>query len=234
MSRGGRITGSSRLTVTCAFRWNARAWDCRKRCSCSRVVAPDAFIVALLAPFGPSLRLGVPRAQRRFGSDVRGSKSAAVGCANRNRAAARRSRLRGRAVVFPALARFHVLITTAYRHCGGSAGVAVGLRVHAQRGRRVRCRAAAAAHMATLPIKGWAMVSIAPIRASGDTRFSMTVSIDHESVSCFPPRSFVSTCCTSASGACPVAWIFAWTARAVLTAFKLRDGSWTRRTLLAR
>jgi hypothetical protein len=32
----------------------------------------------------------------------------------------------------------------------------------------------------------------------------------------------------------PIAWIFAWSARAVLTGFKLRDGSWTRRTLFAR
>jgi Na+-driven multidrug efflux pump len=32
----------------------------------------------------------------------------------------------------------------------------------------------------------------------------------------------------------PISWIFAWTARAVLTGFKLRDGSWTRRTLFAR
>ncbi len=34
-----------------------------------------------------------------------------------------------------------------------------------------------ALHMVTLPIKGWAMVSLAPIRASGDTKFSMTVGI---------------------------------------------------------
>ena len=34
-----------------------------------------------------------------------------------------------------------------------------------------------ALHMITLPLKGWAMISLAPIRASGDTRFSMTVGI---------------------------------------------------------
>ena len=39
-----------------------------------------------------------------------------------------------------------------------------------------RGAAARAAHV-TLPLKGWAMVSLAPIRASGDTRFSMTVGI---------------------------------------------------------
>src|SRR6202041_1734436 len=32
-------------------------------------------------------------------------------------------------------------------------------------------------HMITLPLKGWSMVSLAPIRASGDTRFSMTVGL---------------------------------------------------------
>jgi putative MATE family efflux protein len=89
-----------------------------------------------------------------------------------------------------------------------------------------------AVHMATLPIKGWAMVSMAPIRASGDTRFSMMIGI------------VTSLLVIPASYACirvwhvglwgvPVSWIFAWSARAVITAIKLRNESWTRRSLIA-
>jgi putative MATE family efflux protein len=89
-----------------------------------------------------------------------------------------------------------------------------------------------ALHMVTLPIKGWAMVSLAPIRASGDTKFSMTVGI----------------CCSALViplawlgieklhfGLYSVAlgWIAAWTVRALLTQLKLRDGAWMRRAPLA-
>ncbi len=88
-----------------------------------------------------------------------------------------------------------------------------------------------AAHMATLPIKGWSMVSMAPIRASGDTRFSMTIGIV-TSLLVFP----VAYICIRVLGiglwGVPVAWIFAWSARAAITAFKLRDESWTRRKLI--
>ncbi len=89
-----------------------------------------------------------------------------------------------------------------------------------------------AAHMVTLPIKGWAMVSMAPIRASGDTRFSMTIGI------------VTGLLVVPASYACirvlhvglwgvPIAWIFAWSARSIITAIKLADESWTRRELIA-
>jgi putative MATE family efflux protein len=89
-----------------------------------------------------------------------------------------------------------------------------------------------ALHMITLPIKGWAMVSLAPIRASGDTKFSMTVGI----------------CCSALViplawagieklhlGLYSVAlgWIAAWLVRALLTQWKLRDGAWMRRAPLA-
>ncbi len=89
-----------------------------------------------------------------------------------------------------------------------------------------------AAHMATLPIKGWAMVSMAPIRASGDTRFSMTVGIV-TSLLVLPAAYVCIHILRIGLWGVPIAWIFAWTARALLTGLKLRDGSWTRRTLFA-
>ena len=89
-----------------------------------------------------------------------------------------------------------------------------------------------AVHMATLPIKGWAMVSMAPIRASGDTRFSMTVGVV-SSVLVIPVAYVCIHVLRIGLYAVPAGWIFAWTARAALTALKLRNGSWMRQQILA-
>ncbi len=89
-----------------------------------------------------------------------------------------------------------------------------------------------AVHMATLPIKGWSMVSMAPIRASGDTRFSMTIGIV-TSLLVLPVSYVCMRVLHIGLWGVPIAWIFAWSARAVITAFKLRDESWTRRELIA-
>ncbi len=89
-----------------------------------------------------------------------------------------------------------------------------------------------ALQMATLPIKGWAMVSMAPIRAAGDTRFSMTVGIV-SSVLVIPLSFvFIKVLHIGLLGV-PIAWVAAWLARLVLTMLKLRDDSWTRRKLVA-
>jgi len=87
-----------------------------------------------------------------------------------------------------------------------------------------------ALHMATLPIKGWAMVSMAPIRASGDTRFSMTVGIVTSALVIPVSYACIRIFHIGLYGV-PVSWIFAWLARSALTYVKLRDGSWTRRRL---
>jgi multidrug resistance protein, MATE family len=89
-----------------------------------------------------------------------------------------------------------------------------------------------ALHMATLPLKGWAMVSLAPIRASGDTRFSMTVGIACSAL--VIPLAWIGIERLHL-GLYSVAlgWIAAWTVRALLTQWKLRDGAWMRRAPLA-
>jgi MATE family multidrug resistance protein len=89
-----------------------------------------------------------------------------------------------------------------------------------------------ALHMVTLPLKGWAMVSLAPIRASGDTRFSMTVGLVCSAL--VIPLAWIGIERLHL-GLYSVAlgWIAAWTVRALLTQWKLRDGSWMRLTPLA-
>lgn len=89
-----------------------------------------------------------------------------------------------------------------------------------------------ALHMATLPIKGWAMVSMAPIRASGDTQFSMFVGIMC-SVLVIPFAWVGIERFHIGLYSVPMGWIAAWSVRAILTQFKLRAGEWTRREPLA-
>lgn len=89
-----------------------------------------------------------------------------------------------------------------------------------------------ALHMATLPLKGWAMVALAPIRASGDTRFSMTVGILCSAL--VIPLAWIGIERLHL-GLYSVAlgWIVAWAVRALLTQWKLRDDAWMRRAPLA-
>jgi MATE family multidrug resistance protein len=89
-----------------------------------------------------------------------------------------------------------------------------------------------ALHMVTLPLKGWAMISLAPIRASGDTRFSMTVGLVCGAL--VIPLSWIGIERLHLGlYSVPMGWIAAWTTRALLTQWKLRDGAWMRRAPLA-
>ena len=89
-----------------------------------------------------------------------------------------------------------------------------------------------AVHMITLPLKGWAMTSLAPIRASGDTRFSMTVGILCSAL-VIPVAWFGIERLHIGLYSVALGWIAAWTVRALITQWKLRDGSWMRRAPLA-
>jgi MATE family multidrug resistance protein len=89
-----------------------------------------------------------------------------------------------------------------------------------------------ALHMITLPLKGWAMISLAPIRASGDTRFSMTVGLACGAL-VIPIAWFAIERLHLGLYSVPLGWIAAWLVRALLTQWKLRDGSWLRRAPLA-
>lgn len=89
-----------------------------------------------------------------------------------------------------------------------------------------------ALHMVTLPLKGWAMVSLSPIRASGDTRFSMTVGIICSAL-VIPLAWLGIERLHLGLYSVALGWIAAWATRALLTQWKLRDGAWMRRAPLA-
>ncbi len=85
-----------------------------------------------------------------------------------------------------------------------------------------------ALQMLTLPMKGWAQVSITPIRASGDTRFSMFVGIVSSAL-VIPLVWFGIEVWKIGLYAVAVGWIIAWIARLLLTEWRLRTGDWSER-----
>ena len=89
-----------------------------------------------------------------------------------------------------------------------------------------------ALHMVGMPIKGWSMVALAPIRAAGDTRFSMTVGIVCGAL-VLPITWWGIERWHIGLYSVPIAWIVAWSARAALTAWKLRDRTWSEKEPLA-
>lgn len=89
-----------------------------------------------------------------------------------------------------------------------------------------------ALHMVTLPIKGLAMIGIAPIRAAGDTKFSMLVGVAC-GVLVIPLAWFGIERLHIGLFSIPLGWIVAWTVRALLTQQRLRGGDWTRRIPLS-
>jgi MATE family multidrug resistance protein len=90
-----------------------------------------------------------------------------------------------------------------------------------------------ALHMVTMPVKGWAMASLAPIRAAGDTRFSMLVGI-LSGLLVLPLVWLALARLHVGLYAVPIAWIVAWSARAAVTDAELARNRWWRRgTLLS-
>jgi putative MATE family efflux protein len=83
-----------------------------------------------------------------------------------------------------------------------------------------------AVHMLTLPLKGYAFLGLAPIRAAGDTRFSMLVGIA-ASAAVIPLAWYGITVLHLRLFAVPFAWIGAWTLWSVLVYARLRRFDWS-------
>jgi putative MATE family efflux protein len=196
------------------------------------IMAPDVFIVAMLAPLGPTivsafralnvvsdLTFVIPQPLQSATQTVIGQRLGARDPAGAQSFLTRAQRLgltitTFAGIVSAALAWPLAFVFTLNATVASIAALPLAL------------------HMVTLPIKGWAMVSMAPIRASGDTQFSMFVGImcsalvipfawigiEHFHIGLY---------------SVPMGWIAAWSFRAILTQLKLRAGEWTRRAPLA-
>ncbi len=82
-----------------------------------------------------------------------------------------------------------------------------------------------AVHMLTLPLKGYAFIGLAPIRAAGDTRFSMLVGVV-ASAAVIPLAWYGIAMLKLALFAVPVAWICGWLLWCALVFVRLRRFDW--------
>ena len=87
-----------------------------------------------------------------------------------------------------------------------------------------------ALHMTTLPIKCYAMAVLAPIRAAGDTPFSMRQGIVG-AIIVIAAIAFCTHVVHLGLYAVGTAWILAWSVRAYLSHRRLSKGSWEERSL---
>jgi Na+-driven multidrug efflux pump len=90
-----------------------------------------------------------------------------------------------------------------------------------------------AVHVAvTLPLKGYAMASIAPIRGSGDVRWVMVMGIA-TTIIAIAGIAVGATLLHIGLWSMPFGWIAGWIFRAIATGLRLRSGDWMRRKLNA-
>ncbi|MGD0475743.1 MAG: MATE family efflux transporter [Candidatus Velthaea sp.] len=89
-----------------------------------------------------------------------------------------------------------------------------------------------ALHMLSLPLKGYAMVGIARIRAAGDTGFSMLVGIIAGAIA-LPGVWFALNVLHAGLFAVPLAWLVAWLFWCGATAVRLRHFDWSATRLAA-
>lgn len=89
-----------------------------------------------------------------------------------------------------------------------------------------------ALHMITLPLKGYAMIGIARVRAAGDTGFSMLVGVIASAIA-IPGTWWGVHVLQAGLFAVPLAWIVAWSFWCGATALRLRRFDWDRTRLAA-
>jgi putative MATE family efflux protein len=90
-----------------------------------------------------------------------------------------------------------------------------------------------ALHLTTLPIKSYAIAVLGPIRASGDTRFSMWNGILGAIVAIVLIWFFTHVV-NIGLYAIGTAWITSWTVRALVSRYRFRTDKWTHPTLSSR
>lgn len=89
-----------------------------------------------------------------------------------------------------------------------------------------------ALHLFTLPIKSYAIAVLAPIRAAGDTQFSMWNGILGAAVA-ISLIAFFTKVVPLGLYAIGISWIVSWSVRSLVSGLRLRGGDWSRRQLTA-
>lgn len=222
----------SELTVSWQLAWRCLRLGSPEAVFLLGVMAPDIFIVAMLAPLGAiavsafralnvvsDLTFVVPSPLQSATQIVIGQRLGARDAAGAQRFFQRATRVSLVLTTFTGIVTALLAWPLAYLFTLDAAVATIAAWP-------------LAVHMITLPLKGWAMLSLAPIRASGDTRFSMVLGIVCSAL--VIPLTYVGIERLHL-GLYSVAlgWIVAWGVRALVTQWKLHDGAWMRRAPLA-
>jgi putative MATE family efflux protein len=89
-----------------------------------------------------------------------------------------------------------------------------------------------AVHACLLPLKVYAMTTLAPIRASGDVRFTMWMGVFTSGLA-IAGITLGILVMHIGLWSVPFGWAVAWLVRCAITTVRLRSGNWERRTLAA-
>ncbi len=196
------------------------------------VVAPDVAIVAILAPLGAQ----TVAAFRVIAivSDVTWSVPGSLGTATQTVIGQRfgagdpagaRSFDRG-------ALRYGVTLSTAGGIAAAVLAWPIAFACTLDAGLAALAAAPLALHMLTMPLKGYAMIGIARVRAAGDTRFSMVVGIIASAIA-IPGTWYGVAILHIGLFAVSIAWIIAWSFWCGATAVRLRRFDWNATRLAA-
>ena len=190
------------------------------------VLAPDNFIIAMLAPLGPptiaafraltvvsDFTFIVPIPLQEATQTVIGQR---LGAHDAN----------GARQFFAQAMRFSVILTFATGVIGAVLAWPLAFIFTLNAGVASLAAAPLALHMITLPLKGYAMTALAPLRAAGDTRFSMFAGLV-TSVLVLPIAWLGIHVLQIGLYAVPIAWVMAWLARALVTRQRIQKQDWT-------
>ena len=196
------------------------------------VVAPDVAIVAILAPLGAEIVAAFRVIT--IVSDVTWSVPGALGSAAQTVIGQRfgAGDVPGARFFDRAALRYGIVLSSA----GGAVVAALAWPIAfvctLDRGLASLAAVPLALHMLTLPLKGYAMVGIARVRAAGDTRFSMLVGIIASAID-IPGTWFLVYVLHAGLFAVPLAWIAAWLFWCGATAVRLHRFDWNAARLAA-
>ena len=190
------------------------------------VLAPDNFIIAMLAPLGPPTIAGF-RALNVVSDftfmapiPLQEATQTVIGQRLGSRDSA------GAKEFFDGAMRFAVRFTFATAVVVAALAWPLAFLFTLNAATASLAAAPLALHMITLPLKGYAMTALAPLRAAGDTRFSMFAGLVSSFV-VLPVAWLGIKVFHIGLYAVPIAWIVAWLARALLTYTRLRRDDWT-------
>lgn len=196
------------------------------------VVAPDVAIVAILAPLGAEAVAAFRVIT--IVSDVTWSVPGSLGSAAQTVIGQRfgAADVSGARSFDRGALRYGIALSTACGVVVAALAWPIAFVCTLDAGLAALAAAPLALHMLTLPLKGYAMIGIARVRAAGDTRFSMLVGVIASAID-IPGTWYGVYVLHLGLFAVPLAWIVAWLFWCGATSLRLRRFDWNAVRLAA-